>query len=179
MKNQQQQQQKALDTLIEEAKEDFVPRDVDIHWGRVEEKMMARIAEEETPLLRDRRASGTGRARALRVTAIALAAAAAVAVVVRRDRDTSLVDATAPAATVNRPWSSECIATSNPCPSSPIRFSAGTSTFSKKSSPVDPAQIPSLCSVSRVVKPFIPFSSTKALIPLCPAAGSVFANTSA
>lgn len=91
--------QKALDALIGEAKEDMVPRDVDIHWGRVEEKLMARIAEEEPPLLRDRRASGTGRARALRVTAMALAAAAAIAVVVRRDRDTSLVDATAPAAT--------------------------------------------------------------------------------
>jgi hypothetical protein len=88
---------KALDALIGEAKEDFAPRDVDIHWGRVEEKMMARIAEEEPPLLRDRRAVGTGRARALRATAIALAAAAAVAVVVRRDRDTSLVDANAPA----------------------------------------------------------------------------------
>lgn len=90
---------KALDALVSDAKEDFVPRDVDIHWGRVEEKLMARIAEDEPPLLRDRRASGTGRARALRVTAIALAAAAAIAVVVRRDRDTSLVDAALPAAT--------------------------------------------------------------------------------
>ena len=80
---------------------------------------------------------------------------------------------------MNRPWSSECIAISKPWPSSPIRFSAGTSTFSKKSSPVEPAQMPSLFSVSRVVKPFIPFSSTNALMPLCPAAGSVFANTSA
>jgi hypothetical protein len=35
-----------LDALIGEAKEDFVPRDVDIHWGRVEEKLLARIAEE-------------------------------------------------------------------------------------------------------------------------------------
>ena len=85
----------------------------------------------------------------------------------------------APAATVNRPWSSECIAISNPWPSSPIRFSAGTSTFSKKSSPVEPAQIPSLSSWSRVVKPGIPFSSTKAVIPLWPASGSVFAKTSA
>ena len=39
--------------------------------------------------------------------------------------------------------------------------------------------MPSLCSVSRVVKPFMPFSSTNALIPLWPAAGSVFAKTSA
>src|SRR3954470_5931243 len=85
----------------------------------------------------------------------------------------------APAATVKRPWSSPYMAISNPCPSSPTRFSAGTSTFSKKSSPVDPAQMPSLCSVSAVVKPGIPRSSMKAEMPLCFAAGSVFANTSA
>ena len=59
----------------------------------------------------------------------------------------------APAATVKRPWSSECMAISKPWPSSPIRFSAGTSTFSKKSSPVEPAQMPSLCSVSRRREP--------------------------
>ena len=80
---------------------------------------------------------------------------------------------------MNRPWSSEYIAISKPWPSSPIRFSAGTSTFSKKSSPVEPAQMPSLFSWSRDVNPGMPFSSTKALIPLCAAAGSVFANTSA
>src|ERR671931_456056 len=59
----------------------------------------------------------------------------------------------APAATVKRPWSSPYIAISKPWPSSPIRFSAGTSTFWKKSSPVEPAQTPSLFSVSAVVKP--------------------------
>ena len=59
-----------------------------------------------------------------------------------------------------------------------MRFSAGTSTFSKKSSPVEPAQMPSLCSVSAVVKPFVPFSTTNAEMPLCFAAGSVFAKTS-
>ncbi len=58
-------------------------------------------------------------------------------------------------------------------------FSAGTSTFSKKSSPVEPAQMPSLFSVSAVVKPGMPRSRTKAEIPLCFAAGSVFAKTSA
>ena len=40
------------------------------------------------------------------------------------------------------------MAISKPWPSSPTRFSAGTSTFSKKSSPVEPAQMPSLFSVS-------------------------------
>src|SRR5581483_11641707 len=85
----------------------------------------------------------------------------------------------APAATVNLPWSSECIAISNPWPSSPIRFSVGTATFTKKSSPVEPAQIPSLFSVSALVNPFMPFSSTNALTPLWPADGSVFAKTSA
>ncbi len=83
---------RALDALVEEAKDDLVPRDVDIHWGRVEEKMMARIAAEESPLVRDARRASSGRARALRYGAIALAAAAAAAVFVRRDRDASLLD---------------------------------------------------------------------------------------
>ena len=39
--------------------------------------------------------------------------------------------------------------------------------------------MPSLCSVSAAVKPGMPFSSTNAEIPLCLAAGSVFAKTSA
>src|SRR5256885_98658 len=73
----------------------------------------------------------------------------------------------APAATVKRPWSSAYMAISNPWPSSPTRFSAGTSTFSKKSSPVDPAQMPSLCSVSRVVTPGHARSTTNAEMPLC------------
>ncbi len=85
----------------------------------------------------------------------------------------------APAATVKRPWSSEYIAISKPCPSSPIRLSSGTSQFSKKSSPVEPAQMPSLCSMSVAENPGVPFSTTKAEMPLCPASGSVFANTSA
>ena len=38
--------------------------------------------------------------------------------------------------------------------------------------------MPSLCSVSRVETPFQPRSTTNAEIPLCLAAGSVFANTS-
>ena len=70
------------------------------------------------------------------------------------------------------------MAISNPWPSSPTRFSAGTSTFSKKSSPVEPAQMPSLFSVSCVVTPFQPRSTTNAEIPLCFAAGSVLAKTS-
>jgi hypothetical protein len=80
---------------------------------------------------------------------------------------------------VKRPWSSPYIALSNPWPSSPIRFSAGSSTFWKKSSPVEPAQIPSLFSVSAVVNPGVPFSTRNAEIPLCFAAESVFAKTSA
>jgi hypothetical protein len=86
---------------------------------------------------------------------------------------------TAPAATVKRPWSSPYIAISKPWPSSPMRFSAGTSTFSKKSSPVEPAQMPSLFSVSAVVKPGRPRSSMNAEMPLCFAPGSVLAKTSA
>src|ERR687888_453328 len=85
----------------------------------------------------------------------------------------------APAATVKRPWSRPCMAISKPWPSSPTRFSAGTSTFSKKSSPVEPAQMPSLFSVSAVVNPRIPRSTTKAEMPLCFADGSLFAKTRA
>ena len=80
---------------------------------------------------------------------------------------------------MKRPWSSPYIAISKPWPSSPTRFSAGTSTFSKNSSPVEPAQTPSLCSVSVDVNPGMPFSSRKAEIPLCFADGSVLAKTSA
>ena len=79
---------------------------------------------------------------------------------------------------MKRPWSSEYIAISKPWPSSPSRFSAGTSTFSKKSSPVEPAQMPSLFSVSRVVTPGHSRSTMNAEMPLCPASGSVFATTS-
>src|SRR5919202_1078559 len=85
----------------------------------------------------------------------------------------------APAATVKRPWSRPYIAISKPCPSAPTRCSAGTSTFSKKSSPVEPTRTPSLFSMSRAVKPGMLFSSRKAEMPLWPAEGSVFANTSA
>src|SRR3954468_1773821 len=84
----------------------------------------------------------------------------------------------APAATVKRPWSSPYMAISKPCPSSPSMFAAGTSTFWKKSSPVEPAQIPSLCSVSRVDTPGHSRSTMKAEIPLCFASGSVLAKTS-
>src|SRR5436853_246608 len=55
----------------------------------------------------------------------------------------------APAATVKRPWSSPYIAISKPCPSSPTRFSAGTSTFWKKSSPVEPALLLLLARVAQ------------------------------
>ena len=71
------------------------------------------------------------------------------------------------------------MAISKPWPSSPTRFSAGTSTFSKKSSPVEPAQMPSLFSVSAVESPDIPFSRMNAEMPLCFASGSVLAKTSA
>jgi hypothetical protein len=94
-----------------------------------------------------------------------------------RDRH-ALITPQAPAATVNRPWSRPYMAISKPCPSSPTRFSAGTSTFSKKSSPVEPAQTPSLFSVSRVETPCHSRSTTKAEMPLCFASGSVLAKTS-
>lgn len=48
----------------------------------------------------------------------------------------------------------------------------------KKSSPVEPAQTPSLCSVSAVETPGHSRSTMNAEIPLCFAVGSVLAKTS-
>ena len=84
---------------------------------------------------------------------------------------------TAPAATVNRPWSSECMAILKPSPSAPTRFSAGTCTLSKNSSPVDPAQTPSLFGICRASMPSQSSSMMNAEMPLWAADGSVFANT--
>lgn len=79
-------EKRAIDVLVSEAKEDLVPRDVDIHWGRVEEKVMARVAFDPAPLSSEVKRRGG----AMRWAAVGLAAAAAAALVVRRDRDVSL-----------------------------------------------------------------------------------------
>ena len=54
-----------------------------------------------------------------------------------------------------------------PSPSSPIRFSTGTRTLLKASSPVLPARTPSLPLIVPVVKPSMPRSSTNAVRPWC------------
>ncbi len=86
---------------------------------------------------------------------------------------------TAPAATVKRPWSRECMAILKPSPSSPIRFSAGISAFSNHSSPVEPAHTPSLCSMWLARTPGVPFSTMKAVMAPCRPPGSVLAKTRA
>ncbi len=69
------------------------------------------------------------------------------------------------------------MATRNPSPSSPIRFSTGTRTSSKSMRPVLPARIPSLPWSVPVVRPGIPRSTMKAVIPLWRFARSTDANT--
>ena len=64
-----------------------------------------------------------------------------------------------------------------PLPSCPSRFSAGTSTLSKKSSAVSWPFRPIFFSRLPLVKPFIVVSTTTRLVPLAPFAGSVFATT--
>ena len=68
---------------------------------------------------------------------------------------------------MKRPWSIALIAIVKPSPSSPTRFSSGTRTLSKASSPVLPAQMPSLPLIVPVVKPGMPRSTMNAVIALC------------
>ena len=86
---------------------------------------------------------------------------------------------TACAAMPMRPASSVPSAILNPCPTSPSRWAAGTRQRSKRSSAVSEARMPSLSSVLTTVKPGVPFSTRKALMPRCPAARSVCAKTRA
>ena len=70
-----------------------------------------------------------------------------------------------------------CIASLNPWPSTPNRFSAGTRQPSKMSSPVVEPLIPSFGSIRPTWNPGRSASTRKAEMPLCPSVGSVFANT--
>ena len=83
------------------------------------------------------------------------------------------------AAIPTRPPSIADRAILNPWPSSPRRFAAGTRQPSKTSSAVSDARIPSLSSVLVTVNPGVPFSTTKAEMPRCPWARSVWQKTSA
>ncbi len=71
------------------------------------------------------------------------------------------------------------IAILKPCPSSPSRHDAGTRQPSNRNSAVSDARIPSLSSVLTTVKPGVPLSTRKALIPRGPFALPVWAKTRA
>lgn len=69
------------------------------------------------------------------------------------------------------------INTRTPRFTSPNRFSRGTNTSSKISSPVFEPRMPSLSSLRAHEKPLEDFSTTKAVIPFEPFSGSVLAYT--
>lgn len=81
----------ALDALVGEAKQDLTPSISDDAFASMEERILARMAEETADRsalvdeVRDAHAKGAGRARALRVGALVLAAAAAIALVAKNE----------------------------------------------------------------------------------------------
>jgi hypothetical protein len=88
----------ALDALVREAKQELAPRNVDdAKWSAVEDRILARMVQERSPLIDEVRqaSSSSSRARFLRVGAAVLAAAAAVALVVKKDPGASPEGATA------------------------------------------------------------------------------------
>jgi hypothetical protein len=64
-----------------------------------------------------------------------------------------------------------------PWSTAPMRFSSGTSTSSMISSAVSELRMPSFPWMTRWLKPFMCFSSTKAVIPFCAFSGEVRAST--
>ena len=76
-----------------------------------------------------------------------------------------------------RPPSSVPMAILNPSPSWPRRFAAGTSMFSKKMVQEGLAQIPSFSSAFWRMKPGVPVSTTKAVMPLVPFDRSVMVKS--
>ena len=65
-----------------------------------------------------------------------------------------------------RPESRIRIASSKPCPSSPMRFSSGSSTASKRSSDIEQPCIPILSSLRTTSKPSTSVGTKKTLSPL-------------
>src|SRR6266850_1507861 len=84
---------------------------------------------------------------------------------------------TACAAIPMRPPSRVDRASLKPPPASPSRFAAGTRQSWKTSCAVSDPRMPSLRSSLPTLKPFVPFSTTNAAMPLLPFAGSVCAKT--
>jgi hypothetical protein len=81
-----------LDALVREAKHDLEPRVSEETWSALEDRIVARMAEERSPLIDDVRAPSS-RTRVLRIGAAVLAAAAAVALVVKKDPSSALLGA--------------------------------------------------------------------------------------
>jgi hypothetical protein len=78
----------ALDALVRDAKRDLAPPPAaldDAKWSAMEDRILARMAEERSPLIHEVKTASSSRARFLRVGAAVLAAAAAVALVVKKD----------------------------------------------------------------------------------------------
>ena len=78
----------ALDALVREAKQDLTPRELDLDdakWSAMEDRILARMAQERSPLIDEVRQASSSRVRFLRVGAAVLAAAAAIALVVKKD----------------------------------------------------------------------------------------------
>lgn len=85
----------ALDALVREARQDLAPhaRELDdAKWSAMEERIVARMAQERSPLVDEVKRASSSRVRFLRVGAAVLAAAAAIALVVKKDPGTPLPD---------------------------------------------------------------------------------------
>jgi hypothetical protein len=80
-----------------------------------------------------------------------------------------------PALRTSRSRSRPSMSTLTPRLISPRRFSRGTKTSSKISSPVLEPRMPSLSSLRAHEKPLKDFSTKKAVMPLEPSSGSVLA----
>jgi len=88
----------ALDALVRDAKQDLAPPSSaldDAKWSAMEDRILARMAEERSPLIDEVNKGSSSRARFLRVGAAVLAAAAAVALVVKKDPGSALPESAA------------------------------------------------------------------------------------
>jgi len=78
----------ALDALVREAKQDLTPRELDVDaakWSAMEDRILARMAQERSPLIDEVQKDSSSRVRYLRIGAAVLAAAAAIALLVKND----------------------------------------------------------------------------------------------
>lgn len=83
----------ALDALVREAKQELTPEISDAAFASMEERILARMAEERAPLVDEVKAAGNDRrGRVLRIGALVLAAAAAVAVVTKNEPGGARID---------------------------------------------------------------------------------------